>query len=42
MVGDFPAVVPTVRGRAWLTGLGHYLLDPEDPFPAGFLIGRRP
>lgn len=41
-VGDFPAVVPTVRGRAWLTGLGHYLLDPEDPFPAGFLIGRRP
>ena len=42
MVGDFPAVVPTVRGRAWLTGIGHYLLDPEDPFPAGFLIGRRP
>jgi proline racemase len=41
-VGDFPAVVPTVRGRAWLTGLSHYLLDPEDPFPAGFLIGRRP
>ena len=38
----FPAVVPTVRGRAWLTGIGHYLLDPEDPFPAGFLIGRRP
>ncbi len=42
MVGDFPAVVPTVRGRAWLTGIGHYLLDPEDPFPAGFLIGRQP
>ena len=42
MVGGFPAVVPTVRGRAWLTGIGHYLLDPEDPFPAGFLIGRRP
>jgi proline racemase len=29
-----------VRGRAWLTGMGHYLLDPEDPFPAGFLMGR--
>lgn len=41
-VGGFPAVVPTIRGRAWLTGIGHYLLDPEDPFPAGFLIGRRP
>ena len=40
-VGPFPAVVPTVRGRAWLTGVGHYLLDPDDPFPSGFLIGRR-
>ena len=39
-VGNFPAVVPSVRGRAWLTAMGHYLLDPEDPFPAGFLIGR--
>jgi proline racemase len=37
-VGGFPAVVPTVRGRAWLTGMGHYLLDPDDPFPAGFVI----
>jgi proline racemase len=40
-VGSFPAVVPTVRGRAWLTAIGHYLLDPDDPFPAGFLIGSR-
>lgn len=40
-VGPFPAVVPTVRGRAWLTAIGHYLLDPDDPFPSGFLIGRR-
>ncbi len=40
-VGPFPAVVPTVRGRAWLTGVGHYLLDPDDPFPSGFLIGGR-
>jgi proline racemase len=40
-VGGFPAVIPSVRGQAWLTAMGHYLLDPEDPFPAGFLIGRR-
>jgi proline racemase len=40
-VGGFAAVIPTVRGRAWLTGIGHYLLDPDDPFPAGFLMGRR-
>ena len=29
------------RGRAWLTAMGTYLLDPDDPFPAGFLIGER-
>ena len=39
-VGSFPAVVPTIRGRAWITAMGHYLLDPDDPFPAGFLIGK--
>jgi proline racemase len=38
-VGGFPAVIPTVRGSAWLTGMGHYLLDPDDPFPAGFRVG---
>jgi proline racemase len=39
-VGRFDAVIPTVRGRAWITGLASYLLDPDDPFPAGFLFGR--
>lgn len=34
-----PAVIPLIRGRAWLTGLSTYLLDPDDPFPAGFLVG---
>lgn len=37
-VGDLPAVIPTVTGRAWITGTAQYLLDPEDPFPAGFLL----
>lgn len=37
-VGGFPAVVPTVRGRAWVTGMASYMLDPDDPFPAGFLM----
>ncbi|HEX5495190.1 MAG TPA: proline racemase family protein [Mycobacteriales bacterium] len=37
-VGGRPAVVPTVTGRAWVTGMATYLLDPDDPFPAGFLI----
>jgi proline racemase len=35
-VGDLPAVVPTVTGRAWVTGTAQYHLDPTDPFPEGF------
>lgn len=38
LVGGRPAVVPTVRGRAWLTGTAQYFLDPHDPFPRGFLL----
>jgi proline racemase len=37
-VGDRPAVVPEVSGRAWITAMGQYLLDPEDPFPEGFRL----
>ena len=35
-VGGLPAVVPEITGSAWVTGMGQYLLDPADPFPAGF------
>ncbi|HST48670.1 proline racemase family protein [Jatrophihabitans sp.] len=35
-VGGLPAVLPTITGRAWVTGTAQYLLDPTDPFPAGF------
>jgi proline racemase len=38
-VGGLPAVIPTIQGRAWITGFGQYMLDPTDPFPAGFLVG---
>ena len=37
-VGGVPAVVPEVTGRAWITGMGQYLLDDRDPFPAGFAL----
>ncbi len=37
-VGGVPAVVPEVTGRAWITGMGQYLLDERDPFPAGFQL----
>ena len=36
--GGLPAVVPEITGRAWITGMGQYLLDPEDPFPEGFAL----
>jgi len=32
------AVVPTITGRAWVTGTAQYLIDPDDPFQAGFLL----
>ena len=35
-VSGIPAIVPTITGRAWVTGIGQYLLDPSDPFPTGF------
>lgn len=38
-VADTPAVIPTIQGRAWITGLAQYMLDPTDPYPAGFLVG---
>ena len=38
-VGDRPAVVPTLSGQAWITGMASYVLDPTDPFPEGFTVG---
>jgi proline racemase len=37
-VGDLPAVVPEITGRAWVTGSGEYLLHADDPFPVGFAL----
>jgi proline racemase len=37
-LGSTPAVIPEVSGRAWITGMAQYLLDPSDPFPAGFTL----
>ncbi len=37
-VAGVPAVVPEITGRAWITGMGQYLLDAEDPFPMGFAL----
>jgi len=37
-VGGMDAVLPSITGRAWVTGLAQYLLDPSDPFPNGFVF----
>jgi len=33
-----PAIVPEIRGTAYLTGLHRFVVTPGDPFPEGFLI----
>lgn len=38
-VGKYRAVVPTITGTAWITGIATYGLDPDDPFPNGFTVG---
>ena len=37
-VGEHVAVVPTITGSAWLTATSQFMLDPSDPFPAGFTL----
>ncbi|KXH65723.1 proline racemase [Colletotrichum salicis] len=38
-VGDIDVIVPTIKGRAWVTSYKQVVLDPEDPFPTGFRVG---
>ncbi len=38
-VGPYRAVVPTLSGRAWITGLVQYVVEADDPFPEGFTVG---
>ncbi len=37
-VGGTPAILPTVGGRAWVTGTHQHLLDPDDPWPEGYRL----
>ena len=38
-VGPYRAVIPTISGRAWITGFAQYVVEPSDPFPTGFTVG---
>jgi proline racemase len=37
-IGATAVIVPEISGRAWLTGVSHYGVDPEDPFPEGYRL----
>lgn len=37
-VGETPAVLPTISGRAWVSGRAEWVLDPSDPYRDGFTV----
>jgi proline racemase len=37
-LGDRPAVLPRISGRAWIYGLFHLGVDPCDPYPLGYTL----
>lgn len=37
-VGERPGIVPQISGRGWITGTHQHMLDPSDPWPAGYKL----
>lgn len=37
-VGPYPAIVPEIAGRGFLTGFHTFVVEEDDPFPGGFLV----
>src|ERR1035437_6255504 len=37
-VGDRAGILPTISGRAWITGTHQHMLDPSDPWPASYRL----
>ena len=33
-----PAIIPSISGRAWISGTRIEMLDPADPWPAGYRL----
>ena len=38
LIGDKLAIVPTIQGRAWVTGARQLVRNLEDPYPAGYRL----
>jgi len=32
------AIIPSIWGRAWITGVHQHMLDPDDPWPEGYRL----
>lgn len=37
-VADRTAIITELTGRAWITGIFQYMLDPTDPWPGGYRL----
>ncbi|WP_439600776.1 trans-3-hydroxy-L-proline dehydratase [Devosia sp.] len=37
-LGGRPAIIPSISGRAWITGTRTEMLDPSDPWPGGYRL----
>ena len=38
MLGGRPAILPSLAGRAWITGTHQIAVDPDDPWPRGYRL----
>ena len=37
-LGGRPAIIPSIAGRAWISGTRIEMLDPDDPWPEGYQL----
>ena len=37
-IGGKAAIIPSISGRAWITGTRQEMLDPDDPWPLGYKL----
>jgi|TARA_B110000114_G_scaffold91858_1_gene96915 proline racemase len=37
-LGTKQAIIPSIRGRGWITGTHQIMLDPDDPWPEGYRL----
>jgi proline racemase len=37
-VASVSAIIPTIRGRAWVYGISQFYRDPRDPWPLGYKL----